>query len=119
MVDFIHQLLQQLFYGLSLGAIYALLAFGYTMVYGIIGMINFAHGEVYMVGAYAGLVTLAAIGTQSGVPIPLIIAMTLLVAVTVTAAYGFAVEKIAYAPLRGSPRLIPLISAIGKIGRAH
>ncbi|HLR82763.1 MAG TPA: high-affinity branched-chain amino acid ABC transporter permease LivH [Paenalcaligenes sp.] len=113
MAEFLPQLFQQLFNGISLGAIYALIAIGYTMVYGIIGMINFAHGEVYMVGAYAGLVTLAAIGTQSGVPIPIIIALMLLVAVAVTAAYGFAIEKIAYAPLRGSPRLVPLISAIG------
>src|SRR5690625_7013985 len=76
-------------------------------------MINFAHGEVYMVGSYAGLVICAAIGSQSGVPIPIIIALMLLVAVAVTAAYGFAIEKIAYAPLRGSPRLVPLISAVG------
>jgi ABC-type branched-subunit amino acid transport system permease subunit len=62
------QLIQQLFNGLSLGAIYALIAIGYTMVYGIIGMINFAHGDIYMIGAYIGLVTLSAIGTQSGCP---------------------------------------------------
>ena len=113
MSEFIPQLLQQLFNGLSLGAIYALIAIGYTMVYGIIGMINFAHGEIYMIGAYVGLVTLSAIGVGSGVPIALIIFLMLLVAVLVTAVYGYAVEKVAYAPLRGGPRLVPLISAIG------
>src|SRR3546814_9437113 len=66
MSDLIPQLTQQVFNGLSLGAIYALIAIGYTMVYGIIGMINFAHGEIYMIGAYVGLVTLTAIGTNSG-----------------------------------------------------
>ncbi|MDN5843326.1 MAG: high-affinity branched-chain amino acid ABC transporter permease LivH [Alcaligenaceae bacterium] len=106
-------LVQQLFNGLSLGAIYALIAIGYTMVYGIIGMINFAHGEIYMIGAYVGLVTLSAIGANSGLPLPVIILIMLLVAIMVTAVYGFAIEKVAYAPLRGSPRLVPLISAIG------
>ena len=113
MSEFIPQLLQQLFNGLSLGAIYALIAIGYTMVYGIIGMINFAHGEIYMIGAYVGLVTLSAIGVGSGLPVALIIFLMLLVAVLVTAVYGYAVEKVAYAPLRGGPRLVPLISAIG------
>ena len=113
MSEFIPQLLQQLFNGLSLGAIYALIAIGYTMVYGIIGMINFAHGEIYMIGAYVGLVTLSAIGIGSGLPVVLIIFLMLVVAVLVTAVYGYAVEKVAYAPLRGGPRLVPLISAIG------
>ncbi|MDO4724842.1 MAG: high-affinity branched-chain amino acid ABC transporter permease LivH [Comamonadaceae bacterium] len=107
------QIVQQIFNGLSLGAIYALIAIGYTMVYGIIGMINFAHGEIYMIGAYVGLVTLTAFGTQSGLPLPLIIAAMLLVAMVVTAVYGFAVERIAYRPVRGGPRLVALISAIG------
>lgn len=113
MSDLLPTLVQQLFNGLSLGAIYALIAIGYTMVYGIIGMINFAHGEIYMIGAYAGLVTLSAIGMSSGLPVILIVLIMLLVAAAITAAYGFAVEKVAYAPLRGSPRLVPLISAIG------
>ncbi|MFA7670387.1 MAG: branched-chain amino acid ABC transporter permease LivH [Burkholderiaceae bacterium] len=113
MSEFIPQLLQQFFNGLSLGAIYALIAIGYTMVYGIIGMINFAHGEIYMIGAYVGLVTLSAIGVSAGLPVALIILLMLIVAVLVTAVYGYAVEKVAYAPLRGSPRLVPLISAIG------
>ena len=113
MSDFLPQLIQQLFNGLSLGAIYALIAIGYTMVYGIIGMINFAHGEIYMIGAYVGLVTLSVIGVQSGLPVWLIIGLMLIVAVAVTSVYGYAVEQLAYNPLRGSPRLVPLISAIG------
>ncbi|MBQ7625835.1 MAG: high-affinity branched-chain amino acid ABC transporter permease LivH [Rhodocyclaceae bacterium] len=113
MADFLPLFIQQLFNGLSLGAIYALIAIGYTMVYGIIGMINFAHGEIYMVGAYVGLVAVTAIGTQSGLPIWLIIAVMLVLSVTVTGVYGFAVERIAYRPLRSSPRLVALISAIG------
>ncbi|MBO4329010.1 MAG: high-affinity branched-chain amino acid ABC transporter permease LivH [Rhodocyclaceae bacterium] len=113
MADFLPLFIQQLFNGLSLGAIYALIAIGYTMVYGIIGMINFAHGEIYMVGAYVGLVAVTAIGTQSGLPIWLIIAAMLVLSVTVTGVYGFTVERIAYRPLRSSPRLVALISAIG------
>jgi len=113
MSELIPQLTQQLFNGLSLGAIYALIAIGYTMVYGIIGMINFAHGEIYMIGAYVGLVTLSAIGVNSGLPVPFIILAMLVVAVVVTSVYGYAIEKVAYAPLRGGPRLVPLISAIG------
>jgi branched-chain amino acid transport system permease protein len=113
MSELIPQLTQQLFNGLSLGAIYALIAIGYTMVYGIIGMINFAHGEIYMIGAYVGLVTLSAIGVNSGLPLPFVILAMLVVAMVVTAVYGYAIEKVAYAPLRGGPRLVPLISAIG------
>lgn len=113
MPDFLPQLIQQLFNGISLGAIYALIAIGYTMVYGIIGMINFAHGEIYMIGAYVGLVTLSAVGVQSGLPVWLIIPLMLIVAMAVTSVYGYTVEQLAYKPLRGSPRLVPLISAIG------
>lgn len=113
MSDLIPQLTQQFFNGLSLGAIYALIAIGYTMVYGIIGMINFAHGEIYMIGAYVGLVTLTAIGTNSGLPMPFVIAAMLVVAIVVTGIYGFSVERVAYRPVRGSPRLVALISAIG------
>ena len=113
MNEFLPQLIQQLFNGLSLGAIYALIAIGYTMVYGIIGMINFAHGEIYMIGGYVGLVTLSAVGTQSGLPIWMVIGLMLVVAVFITGLYGFAIEQVAYKPLRGSPRLVPLISAIG------
>ena len=107
------QFLQQLINGLSLGAIYALIAIGYTMVYGIIGMINFAHGEIYMIGAYVGLITITAIGTVFGCPAWLLIVSALAMAILVTCCYGWAVERFAYRPLRGSPRLVPLISAIG------
>ncbi len=107
------QFLQQLINGLSLGAIYALIAIGYTMVYGIIGMINFAHGEIYMIGAYIGLITITAIGTMFGCPAWLLIVSALAMAILVTCCYGWAVERFAYRPLRGSPRLVPLISAIG------
>ncbi len=113
MQDFLPQFIQQLINGLSLGAIYALIAIGYTMVYGIIGMINFAHGEIYMIGAYVGLVTLSALGINNGIPIPVVIIAMLLISAVVTGFYGYAVEKVAYRPLRGSPRLVALISAIG------
>ena len=113
MSELLPQLIQRLFNGLSLGAIYALIAIGYTMVYGIIGMINFAHGEIYMIGAYIGLVTLSAIGTQSGLPLYVIIGLMLLVSVVLTGVYGFVVEQVAYKPVRHGPRLVALISAIG------
>lgn len=110
---FLPQFLQQLFNGLSLGAIYALIAIGYTMVYGIIGMINFAHGEIYMIGAYVGLITLTALGVGGEVPLPLLIMSMIVIAAFVTGCYGYAVERVAYRPLRSSPRLVSLISAIG------
>ena len=105
--------LQQLINGLTLGAVYGLIAIGYTMVYGIIGMINFAHGEVYMVSAYLcaiGLALLAYFGIRS---FPLLIFGTLVFTIIVTGVYGWAIERIAYRPLRNSTRLAPLISAIG------
>jgi len=113
MNELLPQLTQQLVNGLSLGAIYALIAIGYTMVYGIIGMINFAHGEIYMIASYVGLITLTAIGVQSGYPLPLLLGAALIVSVLVTGLYGWTVERVAYRPLRGGPRLVPLISAIG------
>jgi branched-chain amino acid transport system permease protein len=113
MNELLPQLTQQLVNGLSLGAIYALIAIGYTMVYGIIGMINFAHGEIYMIASYVGLVTLTALGVQSGYPLPVLLGAALVVSVLVTGLYGWTVERVAYRPLRGGPRLVPLISAIG------
>jgi branched-chain amino acid transport system permease protein len=104
---------QQLINGLALGSIYGLIAIGYTMVYGIIGMINFAHGDIFMVGGFIGLITfllLVAIGVTA---VPLALLIVLLVAMAVTALYGWTVERIAYRPLRHSFRLAPLISAIG------
>ena len=105
--------LQQLINGLTLGSIYGLIAIGYTMVYGIVGMINFAHGEIYMIGAFIALIAfalLAQLGVHSVVAGVLIV---LVVSMIFTSAYGWAVERIAYRPLRRSFRLAPLISAIG------
>lgn len=105
--------LQQLINGVTLGSIYGLIAIGYTMVYGIIGMINFAHGDVFMVGSFIALMTFLALGVLGGVWLPLALLLTLLVTMVITAAYGWTVERLAYRPLRGSFRLAPLISAIG------
>ncbi len=105
--------LQQLINGLSLGAMYGLIAIGYTMVYGIIGMINFAHGDIFMVSAFIAVTAftlLASLGVSS---IPLALLTVLLVSLVFTSVYGWAVERTAYRPLRGSTRLAPLISAIG------
>ncbi len=98
--------------GLTRGGIYALIAVGYTMVYGIIGLINFAHGEIYMLGAFVGL-TAAGVATAFGFSDLAILALALTLAVVYAAAYGYTAEKVAYRPLRGAPRLSALISAIG------
>jgi len=105
--------LQQLINGVTLGAIYGLIAIGYTMVYGIIGMINFAHGEIYMIGAFIAVITFAVLGVLGITWLPLALIIVLVVAMTLTSLYGWTVERIAYRPLRGSSRLAPLISAIG------
>jgi branched-chain amino acid transport system permease protein len=105
--------LQQLINGLTLGAIYALIALGYTMVYGIIGMINFAHGEIYMIGAFVSLFTFYVLAAVGVTWIPLVLMLMLISAMGFTATYGWTVERVAYRPLRGSFRLAPLISAIG------
>ena len=103
--------LQQIINGLVLGSMYALVALGYTMVYGIIGLINFAHGEVLMVGA---LVSWTVIGLlQPLLPGWLVLVLALLVACALAAALNYSIEKVAYRPLRNSPRLAPLITAIG------
>ncbi len=103
--------LQQLVNGLTLGMIYGLIAVGYTMVYGIIGMINFAHGDVFMVGAFIGIIVLTALTGLTSVPLGILAAF--IVAAALCAVYGFSIERVAYRPLRGSFRLAPLISAIG------
>ncbi|MEW5727057.1 MAG: branched-chain amino acid ABC transporter permease LivH, partial [Pseudomonadota bacterium] len=105
--------LQQLINGLTLGAIYGLIAIGYTMVYGIIGMINFAHGEIYMLGAFISLIAYLAATTIGGGSVAMGLMIALLVTMAFTALWGWAVERVAYRPLRGAPRLAPLISAIG------
>jgi branched-chain amino acid transport system permease protein len=101
--------------GLTLGSVYALIALGYTMVYGILEFINFAHGEVYMLGAYFGIILLGfftAIGLTA-FSLPLAVGLALFLAVVFCSSYGFTIEKLAYKPLRNAPRLSPLISAIG------
>ena len=105
--------LQQLINGLTLGAVYGLIAIGYTMVYGIIGMINFAHGDIYMVSAFIAVTAFTILAAADITSIPLALTLVLLVSMLFTAAYGWSVERIAYRPLRGSTRLAPLISAIG------
>src|SRR5205823_12665322 len=105
--------LQQLINGLTLGSIYGLIAIGYTMVYGIVGMINFAHGEIYMIGAFCSVTVFLLLGLVGISYVPLALAAMLIVSMLFTSLYGWAVERIAYRPLRGSFRLAPLISAIG------
>jgi branched-chain amino acid transport system permease protein len=105
--------LQQLINGLTLGAIYGLIAIGYTMVYGIIGMINFAHGEIYMIGAFIAVLTFLLLQQLGLNSVPLILLLVLICSMFFTSVYGWTVERIAYRPLRHSFRLAPLISAIG------
>jgi branched-chain amino acid transport system permease protein len=106
--------IQQLINGITLGSIYGLIAIGYTMVFGIIGMVNFAHGDVFMVSAFIALITFLLLTTWLGFTsliAPLVI--VLIVAMLLTSVVNWAIERIAYRPLRGSFRLAPLISAIG------
>ncbi len=98
--------------GMTRGSIYALIALGYTMVYGIIELINFAHGEIYMIGAFTALIV-ASVLTVLGMNHIAILVLASLAAIIYSAAYGFTIEKLAYKPLRQAPRLSPLISAIG------
>ncbi len=104
---------QQLINGLTLGAIYGLIAIGYTLVYGIIGMINFAHGEIFMISAFISIITFLTLGVLGVTWVPLALLITLLVTMILTPIYGWTLERIAYRPLRGSPRLAALITAIG------
>jgi len=106
--------LQQLINGLTLGSVYAIVALGYTMVYGIIQLINFAHGEVVMVGAMVALTVIGALAKAvPGMPPFLIMGIAVACAVPVCMAVGYGMERIAYRPLRRAPRLAPLITAIG------
>ena len=104
-MDFFHQLIQQIINGVSLGSIYALIALGYTMIYGIIKLINFAHGDVYMFGAYVGFFAISV----AGLPI----FPALLISMAITACLGMLIERLAYKPLRHAPRISLLITAIG------
>lgn len=108
--------LQQLINGLTLGSIYGLIAIGYTMVYGIVGMINFAHGDVFMVGSITSFILLLMFGLTGGsgpFAIALALACVIAISMVVAATYNWTIERVAYRPLRGSFRLAPLISAIG------
>jgi len=100
------------FSGLTRGSIYALIALGYTMVYGVIELINFAHGEIYMIGAFTALIVTGAL-TILGMNLIAIFVIAALIAIVWSAGYGYTMEKIAYKPLRNSPRLSALIGAIG------
>src|ERR1700683_1399635 len=104
---------QQLINGIVLGSIYGLIAIGYTMGYGIVGMINFAHGDIFMVGGLIAVIGVLILVSIDLPMVPVILLIVLLVSMAITALYGWTVERIAYRPLRGSFRLAPLISAIG------
>ena len=106
---------QQLVNGLVVGAVYALIALGYTLVYGILQLINFAHGEIYMIGAYVGIAVLTVLGSMglTQTSLGLSIVLVFLIPMIYCAAYGITLERVAYRPLRNAPRLSPLISAIG------
>jgi branched-chain amino acid transport system permease protein len=114
-VDFVY-FLQQLVNGITLGSIYGLIAIGYTMVYGIIGMVNFAHGEVFMFSSFIAFILLLLLGITSGTSVIVTLAafvLVLIIAMALAALLGWAIERVAYRPLRGSFRLAPLITAIG------
>ncbi len=106
-------LAQQLVNGLVLGCVYGLIATGYSLVYGILGMINFAHGEVYMLSAYLTALFLVLLGALGITWVPLLLLLTLLLVILWTALHVWVIERVAYRPLRSAPRLAPLISAIG------
>src|SRR5688500_14468146 len=95
--------IQQLINGMTLGSIYGLIAIGYTMVYGIIGMINFAHGEIYMIGAFIAVVTYLALGLAGITFVPVVLVLMLVISMGFTAVYGWTLERLAYRPLRGAP----------------
>ncbi|WP_088342754.1 MULTISPECIES: branched-chain amino acid ABC transporter permease LivH [Rhodomicrobium] len=105
--------LQQLINGITLGSIYGLIAIGYTMVYGIIGMINFAHGDIFMIGAFMALISFLLVVSLGVTSVPLALMLVLFFSMLLTAAWGWTLERVAYRPLRASFRLAPLITAIG------
>jgi branched-chain amino acid transport system permease protein len=106
---------QQLVNGVTLGSVYALIALGYSMVYGILKLLNFAHGEVYMMGAFIGYFVLTGLGGSSSpiVPVPLVLILMFLAGMLGAGILGVVIERFAYRPLRNAPRIAPLISAIG------
>jgi len=111
-VDFF---VQQVVNGLTLGSVYALIALGYTMVYGILKLLNFAHGEVYMMGAFAGYGVLTVLGGPLALSVPVLVLIGLMLAAAMlgAGALGVVIERFAYRPLRNAPRIAPLISALG------
>jgi branched-chain amino acid transport system permease protein len=111
-VDFF---VQQLVNGLTLGSVYALIALGYTMVYGILKLLNFAHGEVYMMGAFAGYGVLTVLGGPLALSVPVVVLILAMLgaAMIASGALGVVIERFAYRPLRNAPRIAPLISALG------
>ena len=115
MEQLLAQIPQTIVNGLTLGSVYALIALGYSMVYGILKLLNFAHGDVYMIGAYIGYGVLIMLLPASGplLPIPVIILLMFLFAMVGCAVLGVAIERFAYRPLRNAPRIAPLISALG------
>jgi branched-chain amino acid transport system permease protein len=115
MESFLEQLPQQLINGLTLGSVYALIALGYSMVYGVLQLLNFAHGEVYMIGAFIGwgVLSLLTPGGALVLPAGVALALMLLVAMLGSGLLGVLIERIAYRPLRNAPRIVPLISALG------
>ncbi len=113
MNESISYFIQQVINGLTVGSTYALIAIGYTMVYGIIGMINFAHGEIYMLGTYITFIVIAGLTLLGIESLPFILIAALIISMMVAGAYGFTIERVAYRPVRSSKRLIALISAIG------
>src|SRR5690606_37420356 len=113
-VFYMEYFLQQLINGLTLGSMYGLIAIGYTMVYGIIGMINFAHGDIFMIGAFISLAVFLILTSVLGFAfLPVVLLIVIIISLLFTASWGWAVERVAYRPLRGSFRLAPLITAIG------
>src|SRR5260221_12933246 len=115
MDQFLAQAPQQIINGLTLGAVYALIALGYSMVYGILQLLNFAHGDVYMVGAFIGYGALAVLGPASTPLLPALLTILLMLAAAMLGCgfLGVAIEGVAYPPLRNSPRIAPLVSAPG------
>lgn len=115
MENFLTQLPQQLINGLTLGGVYALIALGYSMVYGVLQLLNFAHGDVYMVGAFIGFGVMTALLSETGplIPSALVIALMLLAAMLGCGLLGIGIEWTAYRRLRNAPRIAPLISALG------
>lgn len=116
LLEMLQSLPQVLIDGLALGAVYAVVALGYTMVYGILQLINFAHGEIFMTGAFIGtafFILLMGMGWVSSVPQIVVLIVVLVVTACLTGLLGMGIERVAYRPLRNAPRLIPLITAIG------